>query len=252
MKKVKAFTVSTPLTIIALVVLICVGAYLAYAISVTNKTDNLGSTITTESTNKISDADVVEQSDTSNVAESVENINKTNDVSQSDQSTETANTASQTTPAEVTNTSGTEEYTNIHTNKTYGFSFKYPSNWVVRDMTSSNTHVQELLGLYTVAPKSVAEDNFYSVKVTSRSLEDELIDARGVDGITVTIDEAVTKYGKSGWQITAKNSSTVDSSTTYYFELSDGNILSVTGETTSPSISSKIANEIVETFEFTK
>src|SRR3989339_65020 len=113
MKKVKAFTVSTPLTIIALVVLICVGAYLAYAISVTNKTDNGSGVITdpkTVNTSTVNETSPAEESVPSNASEQT---------SQSDQ------VESNTSITTVDETANWQTYTNSK----FGYTIKYPTEF---------------------------------------------------------------------------------------------------------------------------
>ena len=113
MKKVKAFTVSTPLTIIALVVLICVGAYLAYAVSVTNKTDNGSGVITdpkTVNTSTVNETSPAEESVPSNASEQT---------SQSDQ------VESNTSITTVDETANWQTYTNSK----FGYTIKYPTEF---------------------------------------------------------------------------------------------------------------------------
>lgn len=129
MKKAKAFTVSPILTIIALLAIIGLGAYLALVIINSQKTED-----TTTTSN---------QPVASNTA---------NNTVSFDQTTETTNTTSQTTTADAT--ADWQTYTNTE----YGFSFKYPKDWAVKS-SKDEAEVRGTTAAHTTYKATITTEN---------------------------------------------------------------------------------------------
>lgn len=167
MKKVKAFTVSTPLTIIALVVLICVGAYLAYAITVANKNNNGSSVITdpkTVNTSTLNETSQTEESVSSNTSEQVNQSDKVE---------------SNTSPTAADETSDQKTYSNAD------YSFKYPLDWTLSSDAS---------GVTLDTPGVKASDHFdndrpYAITVTNTSLSKLDVQDLGITSLKDYLDK---------------------------------------------------------------
>lgn len=225
---------ATPVAIGALVILIAIGAYLAYAIYQSKQIEEVETP-----------AVIAEPSDNSNTSFAPDKI-EPSDVSNG---SEVSKTTVESVPSDETADWQT------YTNDKYGFSLKYPSDWSVRNLTASNSQIIALKAFYALAPKNLNEDSFFQIMISSQTMEQLLLGAtlNLSENQQVEAQEAkVVKYGKIGNKITIKNTTTNHSSTTYYFELDDGITVKVTGETTDDNKNSEIANQIVETFEFTQ
>ena len=140
-------------------------------------------------------------------------------------------------------------------NKEFGYSFEYPKNWVVRDLTLSNAHIVGLKSFVGVNPEDMAEDVYFVVKVTNNSLKEEIEFA--LKNITnnpnseLISDNVSTKFGSGGSLIKVKNKTTGQISETYYFEYK-GSVYVVSGQSTLADNVSITANQIAQTFNTSK
>ena len=130
-----------------------------------------------------------------------------------------------------------------YTNSTYAFSFKYPTSWEARDITSSNSQITNLKLFIGSNSTSSKEDTGFNVQVKNTTLTDELAK------VTVSKKE-VQKFGITATAATSTNSTTGFSSTQYYIGKSSL-VYIISGEGSDTSANARIGNKIVSTFQFT-
>ncbi len=131
----------------------------------------------------------------------------------------------------------------------YGFSFKYPSDWVVRDLTDTNSQIDGLVLFLGANPKAYAGDIFFGITISNRDVSD--ITA----GIVANSNQAVikteiVKYGEATTVVATTNKTTEYEHKSYYFE-KNGKTFIILGEDNDPDETTEIGDQIYETFEFT-
>lgn len=142
-----------------------------------------------------------------------------------------------------------------YTNDEYGFSFKYPGDWEVRDLTSSNQHISDLLGFFGCNPATTVEDSFYLVQVKSTLSGDEIENILQAisnnSNQELVSNNNISVYDTTAKEIKIRNKTTGETSTQYVIE-NDSKTYILTGSETNNSQTTKVANQIVKTFQFTK
>ena len=163
--------------------------------------------------------------------------------------------AEETTTSETAATDETADW-KIYINNEYGFSFKYPSDWLVKDMTSANkTLIEGMVGFFGRNPISSGESVFFTVQINSQSLSNLIKNEKTIisknPNEELVSELNVNKYGINGTELKIKNKSTgVVFSKNYIVNNSRTYI--ITGDSTDTDTKTKIANQINGTFEFTK
>jgi len=161
-----------------------------------------------------------------------------------------------TTPITIDKTTLVDETTNwkVYYNSNYGFSFKYPANWEVRDQTSVNQKIDSSLKLLVGAnPQNEGQDMVYDVVVFSGTVDivAKKYKTSANNNSTIISDTTITKYGAQTRAIVIKNNITNLNYTTYYIQKGD-NVFQLTGPSDGNGNDTTIANKIANTFEFAK
>ncbi len=115
------------------------------------------------------------------------------------------------------------ETTNWQTyrNEQYGFEFKYPGDWSVRDLTLGASHDKSIVKFFGAGPISISYDTFFSVIVYSTLLEDEisrqisLIESNPNQDLVSVSDASM--FDLVGKTIVSRNKTTNESYPTHYF-----------------------------------
>lgn len=127
----------------------------------------------------------------------------------------------------------------------YGFSFKYPNDWEVRDLTSANSQIKNLSFYVGANPTSSKEDTLFNVEIVNSPVATELATATGTK-------QEVTKYGTSATEVTSTNQTTNASTILYYIGKNSKTYI-ISGKSTYTSDpNTVIGNQISDTFQFTK
>lgn len=128
MNKLKAFTLSTPVVIVSLIVLIATGTYLSYAIYQSKQIEEVETP-----------AAIAEPLNTSG----------------------SSNTSSSSLPSEPSLPSTTDETADwqTYTNTDYDFSFQYPKEWEINQNSKSSSS-SELLVSFKITDQVIAPKNF--------------------------------------------------------------------------------------------
>lgn len=154
----------------------------------------------------------------------------------------------------ITTTADVAASWKTYTNSDYGFTFKYPINWEVRDQTSDNQKNNSSLKLLVGAnPQNVREDMWYIVQVLSGTLDsvaNKYITSAS-DNSTIISDTTVSKYDTQVRSIVTKNNTT-SLQYTMYFVSKGNNVFQFTGPQDGTDDNTVIGNKIVDTFQFTK
>lgn len=166
----------------------------------------------------------------------------------------TDDTATDTADTATTTTDPTADW-KTYSNTTYGFSFKYPTDWLVKDMTSANkTLIEGMVGFYGSNPKSVGEDGFFMIQVNSQALSklinNEKTAISNNSNEELVSESSVTKYEQSCTELKIKNKTTnIIFSKDYCTHGSSTYI--VTGDSTDTDAITQTANQMNDTFQFT-
>ncbi len=159
----------------------------------------------------------------------------------------------QTTDSDSASTATTTDETadwETYTNEEYGFSFKYPADWLVRNLTETNSQIEGLSLFIGTNPKAYTGDIFFGVEVINKDLSEVLIELSISSNQTKELSE-VEKYGEITTVAITTNKTTGHTHNSYYVEKS-GKTFMIFGEDTNPDETTEIGDQIFETFKFTE
>lgn len=166
-----------------------------------------------------------------------------------------ATTSASVTTAPVTTPDPTAGW-KTYANSTYKFSYKYPSDWLVKDMTSANkTLITGMLGFFGSNPTTVGEDSFFNVQINSQSVAtlitaEKAVIAKNANEELVS-ESAVIKYGQTGTELRIRNKTTGDVFGNLYLPYNSRSYV-ITSDSTATDAITTVANQMNDTFQFTK
>ncbi|OGD57328.1 hypothetical protein A2V71_00715 [Candidatus Berkelbacteria bacterium RBG_13_40_8] len=152
---------------------------------------------------------------------------------------------------ETTKTTNTTTSTDIlsqtYTNENYGYSVKYPGEWVAKDMNATKEeHVLDQIGFQ---PTAASDTIAFSVKVTDRTVDNEVtLYKAGLDTAKLTAEIDASLGGYSGKKITSIKGSV---ETAAIFLQKGGDCYIISGEVKNPAATYKLYfDQMVASFQF--
>ena len=106
-------------------------------------------------------------------------------------------------------------------NDKYGFEFKYPNDWQVRDLTSGAKHDDNIVRFFGAGSISQPEDSVFNLIIYKNPLDIEISRQENIISSNpnqeLVATEDINMFGLNGKKITAKNKSSGILYSTYYF-----------------------------------
>lgn len=173
-------------------------------------------------------------------------------------------TATPATTPTTTSTSATADW-KTYTNSTYGFSFKYPKDWTVKESSDSDGSPWIIAN----SNSAVKGDGEFEIKISSLSIDNlinkDFITAYGNAGSNETwnafVSSDVQKYSATGKKVVRTSNDGSQSYTIYVLTNPNATgvnkTIRISGETTAKDVpenkmNSTTVTEIASTFQFTK
>lgn len=136
----------------------------------------------------------------------------------------------------TTKTSSTDVLTQTYTNENYGYSVKYPEEWVSKDMNATKEeNVYDQVGFQ---PTAASDTITFSIKITNRTVDNEVILYKaGLDTAKLVAETDASLGGYSGKKITSIKGSV--ETATIFLKKGDNTFI-IIGETKNPSATYKL------------
>ena len=137
----------------------------------------------------------------------------------------------------------------------YPYIFKYPTDWMVRDLTEANTTlIPGMLSYVGSSPKTVGEDSFLLIEVNSHDLNTIVAREKKIiadnPNEELVSESQITKFGVSATKIDIRNKTTLVVFTKYIMSKNSTTYV-LNGESTDTTAIANTANLMVDTFQFT-
>ncbi len=135
-----------------------------------------------------------------------------------------------------TETTSTDVLTQTFTNENYGYSVKYPEEWVSKDMNA--TKDENVLDQVGFQPTAASDTITFTIKITGRTVDNEVILYKaGLEPAKLTSETDASLGGYSGKKITSIKDSV---ETAAIFLKKGDNTFIIIGETKNPSATYKL------------